>query len=229
VVLASRTEAPDNQFPSSFMNGRVPAALLRQAETPHISPGSQHGSGLRLLAFSFGRFRGHNVVQAANLNAGSRSAEEQSRDNQHARDGQAGMNAAYAALRSVTSAASSIARQSDERDQQQLANGNLLTGTSLVLPVIVCNARLFRLALSEDGTEQLEEVQEATVAGPPASEGEAGSRLVHVVRSGAPLNRLAERCLADANAIAAILRQNWTDYLARALREIGWGNLTHGR
>ena len=223
VVLASKTDPPDNQFPSSFVNGRVPAALLRQAETPNISSGSQHGSGLQLRAFSFGRFRGHNVVQAANLNATSRQGEEQPGGNHSARDSNAGMNAAYAALRSVTSAAAAIARLSDERDQQRLTHGNPLTGVTLALPVIVCNARLFRLVLTEDGREQLDEVQEVAIAGPPVGD-EGTSKIVHVVRFGEPLNQLAARCLADANAIAAILQQNWPEYSARALREIGLSN-----
>jgi hypothetical protein len=67
VIMASPAMPSDSQFPSSYLNSRITRAVLNQAEMPNVDPGGQHGSGLRLSAFGFGKYRGHNAVQTSRL------------------------------------------------------------------------------------------------------------------------------------------------------------------
>ena len=214
VVMASPTSPAQNQFPSSFLEGRVATALLRQAEMPDISPGGASGTGLSLEAFSFGAYLGHNVVQTAAL------TRSESKGDKLGPESQGQPNAAYSAVRSVVAAAGAVAKQVNDAQIEQLKLKQPLSGMSVILPVIVCNAPMFRLSLSEGGEESLDEIDEAAIAAPPSGDRDGGLRLVRIVRPGAPLNALARRAIADAETVATILRDRWPEYSRRAMQSL---------
>ena len=215
VVMASPTSPGYNQLPSSFLEGRVATAVLKQAEMPDISPGGSSGSGLSLAAFGFGAFLGHNVVQTAAL------TKIDPEGGQLASELQGQPNAAYSAVRSVVAAAGAIAKKVHDGRIEQLKLKEPLNGMTMVLPVIVCNAPMFRLSLSEGGEESLNEIDEAAIAAPPSGDRDGGLRLVRIVRPGGPLDALARRAIADGELVASILRDRWPEYSGRALRSLG--------
>jgi len=208
IVMASTAGADEVQFPSRFLPGRLTGAVLEQAELPIVDRGSQHGTGLTLAAYGFDAIRGHNVVQADDLN-GARG-----------KDGDSRHNPAFNALQSVVAATTALAAAADQQALPQLHVGEAVRGAAFRLPVIVCNAPLFRLTLDGQNEPHVEAIEEIAVGAPSMAGDAGGIVLVRIVRPGQALQALAARALADVERTADILASQWPTYAQRAKQRL---------
>jgi hypothetical protein len=149
VVLSHRSRGAERAYPGTV-------ALGKRATMALNSYADRGGPTARIRLLQDGERRGHGAVRA---NLGSKTR---------------GPNAAYAALRGVTSATKAFAAIVDAFPQQ--------TGAfiQVILPVVVLEGTLFEMFLDDTGGEHLDRVDRVRVYSPVS--GTAGSlSLVNVV------------------------------------------------